>query len=231
MYSVEKITLRSPSPHPPAGGGGRGGGIIMPLGEEGEVWKAFGTSGKEILYLERDLQTFTGIEIFRFSFRFWLISLSFFFAVWSVSLDCEQSEKKHFFSLQSENENPHIFACFRLKRIWAAHPRSWEYINRSQTHEWGNWDWGRAIPRKGIHKWDFCCSAYTAGCGRRVRCCAICATMEYPAPSGRNTGKTVPTSQYAGIEDGYVSFKYTFTNQSGNRIFYSPIQFSQLIFG
>ncbi len=28
--------------------------------------------------------------------------------------------------------------------------RSWEYINRSQTHECVNWDWGRAIPRKGI---------------------------------------------------------------------------------
>ncbi len=43
--------------------------------------------------------------------------------------------------------------------------RSWEYINRSKTHEWfGNWDWGRAISFLGIHKWDFCCSvgcAYT----------------------------------------------------------------------
>jgi hypothetical protein len=39
--------------------------------------------------------------------------------------------------------------------------RSWEYINRSQTHEeCGNWGWGRAIPRKGIHKWDFRCSVY-----------------------------------------------------------------------
>ncbi len=39
--------------------------------------------------------------------------------------------------------------------------RSWVYIhvNRSQTHECGNWGWGRAIPRKGIHKWDFRCSA------------------------------------------------------------------------
>jgi hypothetical protein len=37
--------------------------------------------------------------------------------------------------------------------------RSWEYINRSQTYECGNLDWGRAIPRKGIHKWDFPCSA------------------------------------------------------------------------
>ncbi len=27
-----------------------------------------------------------------------------------------------------------------------------------QTHEWGNLVWGRAIPRKGIHKWDFRCS-------------------------------------------------------------------------
>jgi hypothetical protein len=34
----------------------------------------------------------------------------------------------------------------------------WEYINRSQTLECGNWDWGRAIPRNGIHKWDFRCS-------------------------------------------------------------------------
>jgi hypothetical protein len=30
--------------------------------------------------------------------------------------------------------------------------RSWEYINRSQTLECGNWDGGHAIPRKGIHK-------------------------------------------------------------------------------
>jgi hypothetical protein len=38
--------------------------------------------------------------------------------------------------------------------------RSWEYVNRSQTHECGNLYWGRAIPRKGIHKWDFPRSAY-----------------------------------------------------------------------
>ncbi len=37
--------------------------------------------------------------------------------------------------------------------------RSWE-INKSLTDTWmfENWDWGRAIPRKGIHKWDFRCS-------------------------------------------------------------------------
>jgi hypothetical protein len=36
--------------------------------------------------------------------------------------------------------------------------RSWKYINRSQTHECWNWDWGRDIPRKGIYKGDFRCS-------------------------------------------------------------------------
>ncbi len=31
--------------------------------------------------------------------------------------------------------------------------------NRSQTYKCGNWNWGRAIPRKEIHKWYFHCSA------------------------------------------------------------------------
>ncbi len=35
--------------------------------------------------------------------------------------------------------------------------RSWGYINRSLTHKCGDWDWGWAIPRKGIHKLDFPC--------------------------------------------------------------------------
>jgi hypothetical protein len=38
--------------------------------------------------------------------------------------------------------------------------RSWEYINRSQTHECGNWGWGRAIPRKGINKRNCRCSVW-----------------------------------------------------------------------
>ncbi len=33
--------------------------------------------------------------------------------------------------------------------------RSWEYINRSQTHEGGNWDWGRAILFLGIFVSNF----------------------------------------------------------------------------
>ncbi len=45
--------------------------------------------------------------------------------------------------------------------------QSWEYINRSQTQEFGNWDWSRAIPRKGIYKWDFPCSAVHVNRTRR----------------------------------------------------------------
>jgi hypothetical protein len=42
--------------------------------------------------------------------------------------------------------------------------RSSEYINCSQTHERRrNWDWGRAIPFLGIHKWDFCRSVAGGG--------------------------------------------------------------------
>ncbi len=43
--------------------------------------------------------------------------------------------------------------CLFCWRKYVNH--SWDYINRSQTHECGNWGWGRAIPRKGIHKWGF----------------------------------------------------------------------------
>ncbi len=39
----------------------------------------------------------------------------------------------------------HGWSCWRKYVDW-----SLEYINHSQTHECGSWDWGRAIPRKGI---------------------------------------------------------------------------------
>jgi hypothetical protein len=48
-----------------------------------------------------------------------------------------------------------LFCCRKIQYV----DRSWEYINRSQTLESGNWDRGLAISRKGIHKWDFRCSA------------------------------------------------------------------------
>ncbi len=38
--------------------------------------------------------------------------------------------------------------------------QSWEYINRSQTHKYGNWGWGSTIPILGLNKWDFRCSAW-----------------------------------------------------------------------
>jgi hypothetical protein len=67
-----------------------------------------------------------------------------------------------------QSQFPHSCVC---ERFIYSHDRSaypaagnmwtetWEYINRSQTNECGNWGWGRAIPRKGIHIWDFRCSA------------------------------------------------------------------------
>ncbi len=39
-------------------------------------------------------------------------------------------------------------------------------INRSQTHWSANWDWGRAVPFLGVHKWDFRCSANKTTSGR-----------------------------------------------------------------
>ncbi len=43
-----------------------------------------------------------------------------------------------------------LFCCRKI-----CGPCKWIYnLLTSQTHECGNWDWGRAISRKGIHKWD-----------------------------------------------------------------------------
>ncbi len=69
----------------------------------------------------------------------------------------------------SQSQSPH--SCF-CERIIYSHDgsaftaggnmyvdRSWESINRSQTHECGNWGWGRAIPRKGIYNRNCRCSA------------------------------------------------------------------------
>jgi hypothetical protein len=57
--------------------------------------------------------------------------------------------------------------------------RSWEYINCSQTtHERGL---SRAIPRKGIHKWDFPCIAHPRGAGG-------CFSPEHLRPFPANFG-------------------------------------------
>ncbi len=49
--------------------------------------------------------------------------------------------------------------CWRKYVDW-----SWEYINRSKTHECENWGWGCAIPRKGIYKRNCRCNV---GCEKR----------------------------------------------------------------
>ncbi len=45
---------------------------------------------------------------------------------------------------------PHIF----LQQNRKTDP-AWEYVNRSRTHECGNWYWGRAIPFLGIFVANF----------------------------------------------------------------------------
>ncbi len=53
----------------------------------------------------------------------------------------------------------YIFPRWSCRFCWRKYvDRSWEYINRSQTHECRNWGWGRAIPRKGIYKRNCLCS-------------------------------------------------------------------------
>jgi hypothetical protein len=60
--------------------------------------------------------------------------------------------------------------CWRKYVDW-----SWEYINRSKTHECGNWGWYRAIPRKGIYK--------------RNRRCSVLETPPFYFVSTLNTSK------------------------------------------
>ncbi len=66
-----------------------------------------------------------------------------------------------------QSQFPHSYVCERFIYstisvslfCWRNYvDRSWDYINRSQTHECWNWGWGRAIPRKEINKGDFLCS-------------------------------------------------------------------------
>ncbi len=66
--------------------------------------------------------------------------------------------------------------------------RSWDYINRSQTHECWNWGWGRAIPRNGIHKWSFRCSAGYLRSGTRAQASIWCWTMGRPATGNSGFG-------------------------------------------
>ncbi len=53
-----------------------------------------------------------------------------------------------------------IYIYFLDRSAYSAAENMWSdpgnvCINRLQTHECGNWDWGRAIPRKGVHNMGF----------------------------------------------------------------------------
>ncbi len=61
----------------------------------------------------------------------------------------------------------YIFPRWSCRFCWRKYvDRSWEYINRSQTHKCGNWVWGRAIPRKGIYQRKHECGNW--GWGRAI---------------------------------------------------------------
>jgi hypothetical protein len=96
------------------GEGGEGNNYAF-RGKRKRFGKLLGTSCEEIL--RKRPSNFNWNCNFSLLFSLLTHFAFIFFAVWSVSLDCEQSEKSYFFSLQSENENPHIFACFHFKRI------------------------------------------------------------------------------------------------------------------
>ncbi len=46
-----------------------------------------------------------------------------------------------------------LFCCRKI-----GGPNVGIYVDRSKTQECGNWDWGRAIPFLGLHKFKFLCS-------------------------------------------------------------------------
>jgi hypothetical protein len=103
-------------------------------------------------------------------------------AVWELLMADESSqkstEKTHYWKFETNiprkgtvrPQSQFLHSCFCERFIYSHHrsvysaagkyvDRSWEYINRSRTHECVTWDWGSAIPFLGKHKWDFRCSA------------------------------------------------------------------------
>ncbi len=81
--------------------------------------------------------------------------------------------------------------CWRKYVDW-----SWEYVNRSQTHECGNWGWGRAIPRKGIYKRNCRGSADSQGrrCGPSITVQITPAGPLSFSLAGQDAGWSQPSS-------------------------------------
>ncbi len=67
----------------------------------------------------------------------------------------------------------YIFPRWVCLFCWRKYPGN-IHINRSQTHECGNWGWGRAIPRKGIYKRNCRCSVVS-----EVPAVLFCSSMVF----------------------------------------------------
>jgi hypothetical protein len=75
---------------------------------------------------------------------------------YSQERNCTLSHNVNIMCLWAIYIFPRFVCLFCCRKICG--PILGKYLNRSQTHECGNWDWSRAIPFLGMHKWDFCCS-------------------------------------------------------------------------
>jgi hypothetical protein len=75
--------------------------------------------------------------------------------MYSQKWNCEASlfPKQNYRIIYSVSQFLHSYICkkiiyFQDRSVYFAADWSWEYINRSQTHECGNWDWGLTISQK-----------------------------------------------------------------------------------
>ncbi len=58
------------------------------------------------------------------------------------------------------NSSPKPYCKDSIPKIQNNYSQKWNWnIDRSQRHECGNLDWGRAIPFPGMHKFKYLCSA------------------------------------------------------------------------
>ncbi len=95
--------------------------------------------------------------------------------------------------------------------------QSWEYINRSQTHECGNWDWGRAIPEKEYKNRIFLAVWLSSpGAGKRVNKSGPCSCLVLPSGikfvCWRSPNKIVSRQTYLRLK-----FGRNFLNRPWNR--------------
>ncbi len=85
-----------------------------------------------------------------------------YFRVLSLTTTLQRHNTENSKQIFPEKELRRLSPNFHDRSAYSATGKyvSLEYINRSQTHECGNEDWGHAIPFLRICKWDFHCSVY-----------------------------------------------------------------------